>query len=379
MTVNFYSTEGLTRHKIPQLPEIDPSKPVAPSWFTQLPYIVTVASILFLPLHLRRWIGIPVSVASIIYPLVYLRQPDAFTAYFVGNSQIFAIIQTTSFLSVDSERILVKLDSQGNEKPPPVGLWERFKFVAELIANPRGIHWKWARSIDKQEIEKEGRKTRWQFVTDRLPNVMTQILILDMFETYPYLMQVFHLIFIGISSFSCVNLAYSLTSVVCVVIGLSNPSDWPRFFNMAEAYSIQRLWGIGWHGLFRRSIKFYGDSIGSLFPKYAKMPVKTLVAFSLTGLSHAMGAYVLAGLGLGQFCFFLVQAVGIVVEFMILGNTISLKTPTMKRRLLGYLYTAIFVGVTGRLFLDEFVRCGLYTPDAPYSIIRGILYGQWRV
>lgn len=396
MTIMFLSTEGLTRLPLPRLPELDASKPVAASWLQPLPYVVILASLLFLPLQLRRWIGIPVSVAITVYPLIYLRQPDPVTAYMVGNAQIYSLILTGSLLSVEIENRLVKLDEKGNEKPPPKGLWERFKFFADLLSNPRGIHWKWARKIDKRNMEVEATNTKWQFIANRLPILIIHILILDGFETYlhtppydiltlrpisaqPLLMQVAHLSFFGLVAFSAINSFNIFASILCVAVGVSSPGDWPRFFNMHESWSLARLWSIGWHSIFKRTITFYGDNISSVFPKFAQIPIKLLVAFSLTGASHAMGAYVLAGLGHGQFYFFVIQSVSIVVEYLLLGNTLS-QTPSTSRRWFGYLYTAIFVGLTSRPFLDEFVSSGLCTPDmVPYSLTRGILYGQWRV
>lgn len=49
---------------------------------------------------------------------------------------------------------------------------------------------------------------------------------------------------------------------------------------------------------------FYGKGASSLVPKRLQLVVKLLVAFSLTGLSHSMGAFVMSGTGKGQFYFF---------------------------------------------------------------------------
>ncbi|TIB18886.1 hypothetical protein E3P92_00354 [Wallemia ichthyophaga] len=381
----------------PQLPELDTSKPVAALWLLPLPYIVITGSLLFLPLHLRRIIGIPVCFATTVYPLVYLRQPDPISAYMVGNAQIYALMIAGYLLSVDVEKRLVKLDARGIERPPPTGLWERIVFFADLLSNPRGIHWKWARRIDKQGVETEGDKTWKRFIAERLAVIAMHILIIDAFETYlhtppydiltlrpiaaqPVLLQAFHLAFFGGVAYSAINAFNLSASVVCVGVGVSSPRDWPPFFNLTEAWSIGRLWAVGWHSVFRQTIKFYGDNIASVFPERAHVPVKLVVAFSLTGASHAMGAYVLAGLGRGQFCFFVVQAVGIVVEYLVFGNTLAQSPATSSRKLLGYIYTAIFVGITSRPFLDEFVSSGLCTPDMiPFSISRGILYGQRHI
>ncbi|TIB97430.1 WD40 repeat-like protein [Wallemia mellicola] len=276
-------------------------------------------------------IGLPVTIAVTIYPLVYLRQPDAVTAYLIGNAQIYATILAGSLLTVEIEKTLVKLDKEGNEKAPPVGLWDRFKFYADLLSNPRGIHWKWSRKIDKQGIEEESTKTKWIFIRDRLPALFIYILILDAFETYlhtppydiltirpisaqPATMQVFHLIFFALVAMSAISVSNILASIVTVAIGLSKPKDWPRFFNMKESWSIARLWSVGWHSVFKKTITFYGNAISSVFPRFAQMPIKVLIGFSLTGLSHAMGAYIMAGLGKGQFYFFVIQTVGIVAE-----------------------------------------------------------------
>ncbi|TIB82607.1 WD40 repeat-like protein [Wallemia mellicola] len=263
--------------------------------------------------------------------IVYLRQPDAVTAYLIGNAQIYATILAGSLLTVEIEKTLVKLDKEGNEKAPPVGLWDRFKFYADLLSNPRGIHWKWSRKIDKQGIEEESTKSKWIFIRDRLPALFIYILILDAFETYlhtppydiltirpisaqPATMQVFHLIFFALVAMSAISVSNILASIVTVAIGLSKPKDWPRFFNMKESWSIARLWSVGWHSVFKKTITFYGNAISSVFPRFAQMPIKVLIGFSLTGLSHAMGAYIMAGLGKGQFYFFVIQTVGIVAE-----------------------------------------------------------------
>lgn len=125
---------SIIRQPIPQLPELDTTKPLAPAYFQILPYVFILSSLLFLPIQLRRYIGLPVTIAVTIYPLVYLRQPDAVTAYLIGNAQIYATILAGSLLTVEIEKTLVKLDKEGNEKAPPVGLWDRFKFYADLLS-----------------------------------------------------------------------------------------------------------------------------------------------------------------------------------------------------------------------------------------------------
>lgn len=388
---------SIIRQPIPQLPELDTNRPLAPAYFQILPYVFILSSLLFLPIQLRRYIGLPVTIAVTIYPLVYLRQPDAVTAYLIGNAQIYATILAGSLLTVEIEKTLVKLDKEGNEKAAPVGLWDRFRFYADLLSNPRGIHWKWSRTIDKQGIQAESTKTKWIFIRDRLPALLIYIFVLDAFETYlhtppydiltirpisaqPATMQVFHLIFFALVAMSAISISNILASIVTVAIGLSKPKDWPRFFNMKESWSIARLWSVGWHSVFKKTITFYGNAISSVFPKFAQMPIKVLIGFSLTGLSHAMGAYIMAGLGKGQFYFFVIQTVGIVVEYVLLGNTFVGEPPSTGRKWFGYLYTAGFVGITSRPFLDEFIVSGLCTDDIiPISITRGILTGQWRV
>lgn len=141
---------------------------------------------------------------------------------------------------------------------------------------------------------------------------------------------------------------------------------------------------------------FYGKGASSLVPKRLQLVVKLLVAFSLTGLSHSMGAFVMSGTGKGQFYFFgmliknlikiminnyckVIQTVGIVGEYMLFGNSF-VSNPTTFRKYFGYIYTAIFIGLTSRPFLDEFIESGLCTFDiVPFSITRGILFNQWKI
>ena len=242
---SFLFADGLKRKPLPQLREIDNDRPIAPFYIQTLPYSIMLLSLLFLPLNLRRFISLPVIVALIIYPFIFQRQPDAISAYLFGNGQVYALILAGNLLTVDVERTLIRLDKQGNHKPPPKTFIDRAKFYIDLLSNPRGINWEFSRSIDKEMSREESKKSRLQFILSRLPIVFFNILILDGFETYlhtepynlltirplsiqPLGMQVLHLILFAFTSYSVINGTNMVASILCVATGISEPKVSPR-------------------------------------------------------------------------------------------------------------------------------------------------------
>ncbi|OJD31222.1 tri7-like toxin biosynthesis protein [Diplodia corticola] len=126
-----------------------------------------------------------------------------------------------------------------------------------------------------------------------------------------------------LSGFLLLLLVSNALALPLVATGLSSPHDRPPLFGaLADAYSLRRCWGAVWHQCLRRGLTAHADFVAdrvlriprgcTLLSRYARL----FAAFGLSGLVHhvcvrAMGVPPAES---GALVFFLLQALGIVVE-----------------------------------------------------------------
>ncbi|KAH8883275.1 hypothetical protein GQ53DRAFT_664035, partial [Thozetella sp. PMI_491] len=126
-----------------------------------------------------------------------------------------------------------------------------------------------------------------------------------------------------IGQYTIISLAYSAFAFVGVVLGLTQPGDWPPVFGyIGDSYSLRQFWGCFYHQLVRRgcsspsyliTYSYLGLRRGSLVGRY----VFLFLVFAISGIFHAFSDTLTQRIPWeesGAMTFFCLQAVGIMIE-----------------------------------------------------------------
>ncbi|KFZ03723.1 hypothetical protein V502_10716 [Pseudogymnoascus sp. VKM F-4520 (FW-2644)] len=196
------------------------------------------------------------------------------------------------------------------------------------------------------------------------------------------------------SIYGIFTIPYNIASITAVLFGGSEPRNWPPLFgSFREAYTLRRFWGITWHQLFRSSLEaitsFLATHVLCIPPHWKILTryVQLFLAFYVTTLLHLPGVVIL---GVSPFTpdvpkFFLMQAVGIMVESTVLyvwaatGRTAT-DNVTARRmiKLSGYIWVIAWTAWTGPSFTWVVARGLVRGKDdvVPWSFIKWLGYGS---
>jgi hypothetical protein len=161
-----------------------------------------------------------------------------------------------------------------------------------------------------------------------------------------------------------IDVSYSISAFVCVLLGLFTPQDWPPAYgSVTSCYSIRRTWAF-WHQMLTHMVISHGDWIAGVLgcTKGSKAGwfVRLYTAFFLSGLHHSVPAWVISRTDGGSMCFFMLQAVGITMEEAIwkpLGRRLGVRGLLVK--VLGLVWTLAWFGLTGVVFCEGLVAIGM--------------------
>lgn len=117
--------------------------------------------------------------------------------------------------------------------------------------------------------------------------------------------------------------------------------------------------------------------------------IQALVAFSVSGFIHACGSYTQMAPTRplsGPFFFFILQAVGIILQRLLVRSVLPVtfhfplsRLPRWLRRTSNFLFVAVWVLITGPLMAEDFARGGIWHFEpVPISPLRWVL-GLWAV
>ena len=205
-----------------------------------------------------RWMLWPV-IASIIClslsmlsPTYYLATTDAIRIIFLAC--IF--IASDFILLTDVQREL----HLANQRVPTsnLGPWDRLSWGLNLFFSTRGVGWNYE---PKYVLPPHPRATRLRFLTIRFCELALRFFIADLANIFirtnpffapesppcvqqPWLWRIWGLCLFTISFHANVILVHTMSGMVCVGSGLSNPEMWPHIFgHWADAYTVRRFWG----------------------------------------------------------------------------------------------------------------------------------------
>ncbi|KAK7956579.1 membrane bound O-acyl transferase family-domain-containing protein [Apiospora aurea] len=144
-----------------------------------------------------------------------------------------------------------------------------------------------------------------------------------------------------------VTMWYYLVCVVSVVLGLAGPENCPPFYgSLSNAYTLRGLWRNIHQGL-RKCVSGPADAFADSalrLPRgtYASRCIRLVLAFGVSAVIHAPAdlAIGLSFAGGGQFYFFSMQAIGIIMESGVqdLWSRTGLHFPRVLQKAFGYLW-----------------------------------------
>ncbi|KAF2484726.1 membrane bound O-acyl transferase family-domain-containing protein [Neohortaea acidophila] len=236
----------------------------------------------------------------------------------------------------------------------------------------------------------------WGYAAPPYPPAPTYLPILV--QTSPILTKSYRLTLGLMGLYTALSQAFALGPLFfCAVLGPAriglrgeswmNPADMFGSYACVFDQGLAGWWGGWWHQTFRFGFETVGHRVLSALGIERKSKtgrtVALFVAFFLSGCVHAAGSYTQLGETrplLGPMRFFLLQAVGILVQVWLTEYLHRMpgvrSSPRWVRRLANFVYVHVFLFWTGPLLLDDFTNggCFLYEPVA-FSPLRALGFG----
>ncbi|KAF1851140.1 uncharacterized protein K460DRAFT_361895 [Cucurbitaria berberidis CBS 394.84] len=164
------------------------------------------------------------------------------------------------------------------------------------------------------------------------------------------------------------------------------PETWASYSGVLDR-GLAGWWSSWWHQTFRFAFEQPSRKIiemcGMDKKGNAAKLLQLVVAFGLSGVLHASGSYTCAGETRplrGPMAFFLLQAVGVFMEMVIIqglkSTGIQRSMPTWLKQAFTFVYVHVWFYYTAHLLCDDFARGGvwLFEPIA-VSVFRGLGFG----
>ena len=331
----------------------------------------------------------------------------------VGLYGVMRVLETTFVGLLDANLPYWIVD--GKEAPVSTSLLGRLAYAIDLATSLRGnswfanTHWNWApRALSVNSPTRF--MTRTQFLRSNLLSFMPQYLVFDILDTinksrtwdtsspYPitslpwYEQMIFSTSVCACTALS-ITVPYTAISSLFVLLG-SHPESWPPMFDAPfTATSLADFWTKRWHAIFRRVFERLSIAVLRVIPvpKGAQRSIRSIVVFGLSASLHIMliyrvdiGAteYPRTFLDPSIFKFFLSQPPGLALEVLFVLPSCNTFVAPRWRSVVTRIWTWVFLLWAGRFWSDVWVGRGFWDPTqrcVGWSIVRGMLYGQWAI
>ena len=331
----------------------------------------------------------------------------------VGVYGVMRVLETTFVGLLDAK--LPYWIVEGKEAPMPTSLLGRLAYAIDLTTSLRGnswfanTHWNWApRALSVNSPTRF--MTRSQFQISNLLSLIQQYLAYDILDTinksrtwdtsspYPITsLPWYEQIIFSTSVCACTALSitvpYTVVSSIFVLLG-SYPGSWPPMFDAPfTATSLADFWTKRWHAIFRRVFERLSIVVLRVVPapKRVQHTIRSLLVFSLSASLHIMIIYRVdmsqtehprTFLDPSILKFFLSQPPGLALEILfVLPLCNTFLTPRW-RNVVTRIWTWVFLLWAGRFWSDVWVGRGFWGPTqrcVGWSVVRGVLYGQWAI
>jgi hypothetical protein len=178
-----------------------------------------------------------------------------------------------------------------------------------------------------------------------------------------------------------IECSYSLLAALAVLLRISHPTSWPpQFGDITTCWSIRRTWAFWHHMLTYTLLSHSAWAANTLRLKRGARGTyffRLFVAFFLSGLLHAVPAWAVSRTDAQAMAYFLLQAVGIVVEEAVgrsLGRWCGLCGEGWRGtmgRALAWAWTIVWMAGSNVLFVEGMVAIGMK------PMIRGVDLAGW--
>ncbi|KAL8293380.1 hypothetical protein RQP46_000081 [Phenoliferia psychrophenolica] len=367
-----------------------------PPFYAALPTIILLLLSISPPSRLLTLALLPPLLWSALYVPLAFTTGNVGGDFGLGSQGIFYFLTWLDrfVITPDYERVFLR-GSEG--RPQKAWTLGRVWYATKLCVSMRGAGWRW----EVRNTPPGPRETRWGFIKSRVGRAASLYLVVDALSTYQQRQPYFHrqIPFSALSSGdrllcgasaaliggAAIGLLYNLVVVVCVSSRLWTPEECPDLFGpVSESTTLSGFWGRTWHQSFRRVFTTPGlllSNLLSLPPTSTPTRIlTTLVAFSLSAIQHAFGMVAMARTGRGAALFFLSQPIGLAMEELATrgARMVGIGKNPQSWRAFGFMWTVTWLLATSPPFFDELVQAGMWTVDpAPFSIVKGVMYGQW--
>ena len=172
-------------------------------------------------------------------------------------------------------------------------------------------------------------------------------------------------------------------------------SDFGGDWQYLLSHGIAGWWGAWWHQMFRLGFeapsKWACEKLGLPQRSVSGKTATLLIVFACSGIVHAFGSmnmYPETKPWSGPFLFFMLQAVGVLLESVLtygLETTgITQRTPQTIKKIVMVIWLATWIYYTGPVLIDDFSRGGVWLFEPiPFSILKMLGFGEendhwWR-
>ncbi|KAF3065262.1 hypothetical protein GL218_02728 [Daldinia childiae] len=295
-------------------------------------------------------------------------------------------------------------DKKGIARYDPETWPQRLSWALRLATTLRGIGWDW--QVKSVPGHLESNASRLQFVGKRVldlaQHALVKLIVLysigfceAIHQKAPssspwnsWLLRAVENWCGAIWSWNAVGIGYAVISIIAVLLGISEPWEWPPILNsVAMATSVRNTWSVAYHQLLRRTVQQPGIRLARLLGfKKGSIPsryIQLYLAFYISFFIHWWQQYVITRGDKGEFAFFMIQPIVITLEDFVQWvwrNTIN---PKRKQDLLwfelaiGYVWTFTAFAFTLTPFVKGMVATGIIggSPEEAMAISLGQRHG----
>ncbi|KAJ5190086.1 hypothetical protein N7491_007871 [Penicillium cf. griseofulvum] len=275
--------------------------------------------------------------------------------------------------------------------------------------NLRGIRWNY--QVQNIPTDPMAQRGRWSFILHRLLTFARLLLMADLFTQlaahnfyatdahggavnsrmlttrHPnFTCQLYRTAIVGVIPYTFMNLQYVAGAIVWVLLGISQPEDWPPFFgSIVNVTTVRAFWGQFWHQMIRRTVNVYTGAFCDMIklqPGTIHRYTRLWLSFAISGVMHATSTYIIpaplnlsfSDRSLGFFQFFLLQAAAITAEDVVLWlypRIAPTSTHRWRFQWVGYAWVICWFGYSLPFFLDIFLKMkNVEKPMLPFTLLK---------
>ncbi|KAJ9602519.1 hypothetical protein H2200_013062 [Cladophialophora chaetospira] len=318
-------------------------------------------------------------------------------------------------------------------EPMPASPSRRLFWSLDLVSSVRAVHWSWKPSPSPPYHQSLSviRPSRTATLPSDLLRFIRGYLLIDLVKCLmiedPYFLgdtsygvpphlsayiasrhalYIYRLLFAVIGIYLAVDLQYITTKLIQVnilgpnILGFNaSPNTFLPCWGSPRAIlrkGLRGFWGETWHQMFRVHFASIGDAVADRVlqdhsrkaqkSSSARVWIRVVVSFLLSGVLHACASYTLLGPSRPwrSFIFFAIQPIGLAVQSIssqiFAGSSVSQKLGSWNapvRQSLNLVFTVLWLWTLGGILLDDLDSGGMWLFEpVPFSIIRCLGFSQ---